>query len=74
MAISFAPARVRRTVSRGSARAMPLADAFTRTALRTIEYLIGETRLERMQDRPGLLSGFLASTGLDLMPFCNTHH
>jgi hypothetical protein len=53
---------------------MPLADAFTRTALRTIEYLIGETRLERMQDRPGLLSGFLASTGLDLMPFCNTHH
>jgi DDE superfamily endonuclease len=27
------------------------------------------TRLKRMQYRPGLLSGFLASTGLDLKPF-----
>jgi hypothetical protein len=27
-----------------------------------------------MQYRPGLLGGFLASTGLDLAPFSNTHH
>jgi DDE superfamily endonuclease len=32
-----------------------------------------KTRLKRMQYRPGLLSGFLASTGLDLTPFCNLH-
>src|SRR6266700_541339 len=30
-----------------------------------------KTRLRRMQYRPGLLEGFLASTGLDLAPFCN---
>ncbi len=30
-----------------------------------------KTRLKRMQYRPGLLAGFLASTGLDLTPFCN---
>ncbi len=30
-----------------------------------------KTRLKRMQHRPGLLDGFLASTGLDLTPFCN---
>jgi transposase len=30
-----------------------------------------KTRLRRMQYRPGLLDGFLASTGLDLTPFCN---
>jgi hypothetical protein len=28
-----------------------------------------KTRLRRMQYRPGLLAGFLASTGLDLEPF-----
>jgi DDE superfamily endonuclease len=28
-----------------------------------------KTRLRRMQYRPGLLGGFLASTGLDLAPF-----
>lgn len=33
-----------------------------------------KTRLRRMQHRPGLLDGFLASTGLDLTPFGNTHH
>ena len=33
-----------------------------------------KTRLKRMQYRPGLLHGFLASTGLDLTPFCNPHH
>jgi hypothetical protein len=33
-----------------------------------------KTRLKRMQYRPGLLEGFLASTGLDLTPFCNSHH
>ncbi len=32
------------------------------------------TRLRRMQYRPGLLDGFLASTGLDLTPFSNPHH
>jgi putative transposase len=30
-----------------------------------------KTRLRRMQYRPSLLTGFLASTGLDLTPFCN---
>jgi hypothetical protein len=33
-----------------------------------------KTRLKRMQYRPGLLEGFLASTGLDLTPFSNPHH
>jgi transposase len=33
-----------------------------------------KTRLKRMQYRPTLLEGFLASTGLDLTPFCNPHH
>ena len=33
-----------------------------------------KTRLKRMQYRPGLLGGFPASTGLDLTPFCNSHH
>ncbi len=32
-----------------------------------------KTRLKRMQYRPGLLDGFLASTRLDLTPF-NSHH
>jgi hypothetical protein len=32
-----------------------------------------KTRLKRMQYRPGLLDGFLASTRLDLAPFCNPH-
>jgi transposase len=30
-----------------------------------------KARLKRMQYRPGLLDGFLASTGLDFSPFCN---
>jgi hypothetical protein len=30
-----------------------------------------KTRLRRIQYRPALLDGFLASTGLDLTPFCN---
>jgi len=29
-----------------------------------------KSRLNRMQYRPGLLDGFLASTRLDLTPFC----
>ena len=33
-----------------------------------------KTRLKRMQYRPALLAGFLASTRLDLTPFCNPHH
>jgi hypothetical protein len=32
-----------------------------------------KTRLKRMQYRPGLLEGFLASTDLDLT-LCNSHH
>jgi hypothetical protein len=36
--------------------------------------VLAKTRLRRMQYRPGLLGGFLASTGLDLTPFSNTHH
>jgi hypothetical protein len=32
-----------------------------------------KTRLRRMQYRPGLLEGFLASTHLDLTPLCNPH-
>jgi hypothetical protein len=31
-----------------------------------------QTRLRRMQYRPGLLDGFLAGTRLDLAPFCNS--
>ncbi|HEY3956372.1 MAG TPA: hypothetical protein VGM53_23635 [Streptosporangiaceae bacterium] len=33
-----------------------------------------KTRLKRMQYRPGLLEGFLHSTGLNLSPFCNPHN
>jgi putative transposase len=33
-----------------------------------------KTRMRRMQYRPSLLSGFLASSALDLVPFNNTHH
>lgn len=33
-----------------------------------------KTRLKRMQYRPALLDGFLASTGLDLTSFSNPHH
>jgi transposase len=33
-----------------------------------------KTRLKRMQYRPGLLDGFLASTGLDLTPFGNSRN
>jgi hypothetical protein len=31
--------------------------------------VLGKTRLTRMQYRPGLLVGFLASTGLEFRPF-----
>jgi DDE superfamily endonuclease len=33
--------------------------------------VLARTRLKRMQYRPALLDGFLASTRLDLTPFCN---
>ena len=33
-----------------------------------------KTRLRRMQYRPRLPGGFLASTGLDLTPVSNTRH
>jgi hypothetical protein len=32
-----------------------------------------KTGLKRMQYVPGLLKGFLASTRLDVTPFCNLH-
>jgi putative transposase len=35
---------------------------------------LAKTRLRRMQYRPALLEGFLAGTGLDLIPFGNPHH
>jgi DDE superfamily endonuclease len=35
---------------------------------------LARTRLKRMQYRPSLLDGFLASTGVDLTPFCNPHN
>jgi transposase len=34
---------------------------------------LAKTRLRRMQYRLWLLAGFLASTGLDLGSFCNSH-
>jgi hypothetical protein len=34
---------------------------------------LAKTRLKRMQYRRALLGGFLASTRLDLTPFCNPH-
>jgi hypothetical protein len=42
-------------------------------AKRNLAQLTGlvKTRLRRMQYRPGLLNGFLASTGLGLAPFSN---
>jgi hypothetical protein len=42
-------------------------------AKRNIAELIAlvKTRLKGMQYRLALLEGFLASTGLDLTPFCN---
>jgi putative transposase len=33
-----------------------------------------KARLKRMQYRPSLLDGFLASARLDLTPFCNPNH
>jgi hypothetical protein len=41
-------------------------------SLRELTALV-KTRLRRMQYRPDLLDGFLASTRLDLTPFCNLH-
>jgi hypothetical protein len=50
-----------------------LAAAELIEAKRSLGELTGlvKTRLRWMQYRPGLLDGFLASTGLDLTPFCN---
>ena len=42
----------------------------TKTSLAQLTELV-KTRLRRMQYRPGLLGGFLASTRLDLTPFGN---
>jgi transposase len=33
-----------------------------------------KNRLKRMQYRPALLAGFLASARLDFSPFCNSHN
>ena len=45
-------------------------------AKRNLSQLTGlvKARLKRMQYRPGLLDGFLASTRLDLTPFSNPHN
>ena len=47
--------------------------SLTNLAKRSLSQLTAlvKTRLKRMQYRPGLLDGFLASTGLDLTPFGN---
>ncbi len=47
-----------------------LAD-LTKHTLAELTALV-KSRLKRMQYRPGLLAGFLASTGLDFAPFCNS--
>jgi len=46
----------------------------TRAHLSAQLTVLVKTRLKEMRYRPGLLDGFLASTGLDLTPFCNPHH
>ena len=50
-----------------------LKDPSPNLAKRNISQLAAliKTRLKRMQYRPSLLADFLASTGLDLTPFCN---
>ena len=52
-----------------------LKRSLTNLAKRNIVRLTAlvKTRLKRMQYRPGLLEGFLASTRLDLTPFGNPH-
>jgi len=58
----------------------PVWSHLKRSLANLVKHNIGQltalvkTRLKRMQYRPGLLDGFLASTGLDLTPFCNPHH
>ncbi len=51
-------------------RVLLLMPCLTKHSIGQLAALV-KTRLERMQYRPGLLDGFLASTGLDLTPFCN---
>jgi hypothetical protein len=52
------------------------AQGFHRGQLRNLAQLTAlvQTRLRRMQYRPVLLEGFLASTRLVLNPFCNPHN
>ncbi len=54
-------------------RVLLLMPCLTKHSIGQLAALV-KTRLERMQYRPGLLDGFLASTGLDLTPFCNPHN
>lgn len=51
----------------------PRSDADCKLAKRNLAQLtvLVKARLTRMQYRPGLLEGFLVSTGLDLTPFCS---
>jgi DNA-binding SARP family transcriptional activator len=72
--------RLRNTLHGGSGPGelvwSPLKRALANLAKRNLAQLTAlvKTRLRRMQYRPGLLDGFLASTRLDLAPFSNTHH
>jgi transposase len=58
----------------------PVWSSLKRSLANLVKHNIGQltalvkTRLKRMQYRPVLLDGFLASTGLDLTPFCNSHY
>jgi hypothetical protein len=66
------PARSRVVPSRAHCRAPAGSEESTQLgAVPTIAELtaLAKTRLKRMQYRPGLLAGFLASTGLEFKPF-----
>ena len=63
----------RRAAERDEARIAAFKRSLANLAKRNLAQLTAlvKTRLRRMQYRPGLLEGFLASTRLDLAPFCN---
>jgi hypothetical protein len=63
----------RRAAERDEARIAAFRRSLANLAKRNLAQLTAlvKTRLRRMQYRPGLLEGFLASTRLDLAPFCN---
>jgi hypothetical protein len=63
----------RRAAERDETRIAAFKRSLANLAKRNLAQLTAlvKTRLRRMQYRPGLLEGFLASTRLDLAPFCN---